>query len=107
LYSNGDLIQRIPGEYIAIHHDMNYTEDKGHDRLNLNVITPTDGDKVTIPCETVIDIPFWFRYKNPIPMCCIQHDQLEIRVQLRPETDVIYNNENESNQITNIQMNMY
>ncbi|ADQ91248.1 hypothetical protein BpV2_081 [Bathycoccus sp. RCC1105 virus BpV2] len=99
LIIGGEVIQRVPSDFLAIYSDNYVTQTKQHNLAKLIGKPPLEfsGTKVsnqvighylgnaTSDTKYFIDIPFYF-YNNPelaIPLCAINHQEIEIVIKFR------------------------
>jgi hypothetical protein len=102
----GQVIQRIPSDFLAIYSDNYVTQTKQHNLAKLIGKpplelsgTPASNNNIlgylgfaTSSQKYFVDIPFYF-YNNPelaVPLCAITGQELEIVIKLRDVTDCIY-----------------
>ena len=107
LLIGGQVIQRIPRDFLAIYSDNYITQTKQHNLAKLIGKPPLElsGTQVkdlsiigylgnaTSSKKYFVDIPFYF-YNNPelaIPLCAITEQEIEIVIKLRNVQDCIYN----------------
>jgi len=106
LVIGGEVIQRVPSDFLAIYSDNYVTQTKQH---NLDKLigkpplefsgTPVTNNSIlgylgyaTSDTKYFIDIPFYF-YNTPelaIPLCAITEQEVEIVIKLRDVKDCIY-----------------
>ena len=106
LLIGGQVVQRIPSDFLAIYSDNYVTQTKQH---NLDKLigkpplelsgTPVSNNDIlgylgfaTSNQKYFVDIPFYF-YNNPelaIPLCAITGQEIEIVIKLRNVKDCIY-----------------
>jgi hypothetical protein len=101
----GEVIQRIPSDYLQIYseHNVTQTKQKALEKLIGKYSLRTSAVPVANPTiigflgpstseqEYFIDIPFYF-YNNPklaIPLCAITKQEIEVEIKLRDYTQVI------------------
>ena len=87
--SDGDIVDRVDGEWIAIAHDLERDQDENvaRDFLDYNIA----GGPIVIPnipgseLRIVIDLPFWFRggVSRGIPLVALESARQESRVKPR------------------------
>ena len=102
----GQVIQRIPSDFLAIYSDNYVTQTKQHNLAKLIGKpplelsgTPASNNNIlgylgfaTSSQKYFVDIPFYF-YNNPelaVPLCAITEQELEIVIKLRDVKDCIY-----------------
>jgi hypothetical protein len=102
----GQVIQRIPSDFLAIYSDNYVTQTKQHNLAKLIGKpplefsgTPASNNNIlgylgfaTSSQKYFIDIPFYF-YNNPelaVPLCAITGQEIEIVIKLRDVKDCIY-----------------
>tara|TARA_B000000557_G_scaffold255099_1_gene245899 strand:+ start:2743 stop:4077 length:1335 start_codon:yes stop_codon:yes gene_type:complete len=107
LLIGGQVIQRIPRDFLAIYSDNYISQTKQHNLSKLVGKPPLElsGTQVkdlsiigylgnaTSSNKYFVDIPFYF-YNNPelaIPICAITEQEIEIVIKLRDVQDCIYN----------------
>jgi hypothetical protein len=107
LLIGGQVIQRIPRDFLAIYSDNYITQTKQYNLSKLIGKPPLElsGTQVkdlsiigylgnaTSSKKYFVDIPFYF-YNNPelaIPVCAITEQEIEIVIKLRNVQDCIYN----------------
>jgi hypothetical protein len=91
LVIGGQVIEKITGEYIYLHQQLHNTNDDTTQTLYFlnghgNFLTYT-GDYTYY-----LDLPFYF-YRNPslaIPTCALTKQQVEVRIKLRPLSELIF-----------------
>lgn len=87
--SDGDIIDKVDGEWIALSHDMErtYDENIGRDILDLNVVEDPVTGKYTFDTtkSIIVDLPFWFRggISRGMPICGLEHGRHEIHIKTR------------------------
>src|SRR6056300_586963 len=106
LVIGGEVIQRIPSDFLAIYSDNYVTQTKQHNLAKLIGKPPLElsGTNVrqrkiagylglaTSDTKYFVDIPFYF-YNNPelaVPLCAITGQEIEIVIKLRDVKDCIY-----------------
>ena len=102
----GQVIQRIPSDFLAIYSDNYVTQTKQHNLAKLIGKpplefsgTPASNNNIlgylgfaTSSQKYFVDIPFYF-YNNPelaVPLCAITGQEIEIVIKLRDVKDCIY-----------------
>jgi len=102
----GEIIQRIPSDYLAIYSDNYITQTKQHNLSKLIGKPPLElsGTSVatvqiagylglaTSDTKYFVDIPFYF-YNNPelaIPLCAIHNQEVEVIIKLRDLKDCVW-----------------
>lgn len=91
LFIGGQPIEKITGEYIYIHQQLHNTNDDTDQTLYFlnghgNFLSYTG------TYTYFLDLPFYF-YRNPslaIPTCALTKQLVEVRVKLRPLSELIY-----------------
>ena len=91
LLIGGQTIEKITGEYIYIHQQLHNTDDDIDQTL---YFLNSHGNRIVYTTEYTyfMDLPFYF-YRNPnlaIPTCALTKQLVEVRLKLRPLTDLIY-----------------
>lgn len=101
----GEVIQRIPSDYLQIYseHNVTQTKQKALEKLIGKYSFRTSAVPVSDPSiigflgpstteeEYFVDLPFYF-YDNPelaIPLCAITKQEIEVEIKLRDYTQVI------------------
>jgi|TARA_B000000477_G_scaffold816_1_gene834 hypothetical protein len=101
----GEVVQRIPSDYLQIYseHNVTQTKQKALEKLIGKYSLRTSAVAVANPSiigflgsstteeEYFVDIPFYF-YNNPelaIPLCAITKQEIEIEIKLRDHSQVI------------------
>jgi hypothetical protein len=92
LYIGGQLIEKITGEYIYIHQQLNNTNDDIEQTL---YFLNGHGNYLSYTGEYTyfIDLPFYF-YRNPslaIPTCALTKQIIEIKIKTRPLDQLVRN----------------
>jgi hypothetical protein len=102
----GQVIQRIPSDFLAIYSDNYVTQTKQHNLAKLIGKPPLELSGTPVSNNDIlgylgfatssqkyfVDIPFYF-YNNPelaVPLCAITEQELEIVIKLRDVKDCIY-----------------
>lgn len=102
----GQVIQRIPSDFLAIYSDNYVTQTKQHNLAKLIGKPPLEfsGTQVssvqiagylglaTSDTKYFVDIPFYF-YNNPelaVPLCAITNQEIEIVIKLRDLKDCVW-----------------
>lgn len=102
----GQVIQRIPSDFLAIYSDNYVTQTKQHNLAKLTGKPPLELSGTPVSNNNIlgylgfatssqkyfVDIPFYF-YNNPelaVPLCAITEQELEIAIKLRDVKDCIY-----------------
>lgn len=91
LVIGGQLIERITGEYIYLHQQLNNTNDDIEQTL---YFLNGHGNILSYQGQYTyfLDLPFYF-YRNPtlaIPTCALTKQLVEVRIKTRPLTELIY-----------------
>lgn len=103
----GEVIQRVPSDYLQIYseHNVTQTKQKALEKLIGKYSFRTSAVPVSDPSiigflgpstteeEYFVDLPFYF-YDNPelaIPLCAITKQEIEVEIKLRDYTQVILN----------------
>ena len=106
LVIGGEVIQRVPSDFLAIYSDNYVTQTKQHNLAKLIGKPPLEFSGTPVSNNSIlgylgyatsdtkyfIDIPFYF-YNNPelaIPLCAINHQEIEVVIKLRDVKDCIY-----------------
>ena len=101
----GEVIQRVPSDYLQIYseHNVTQTKQKALEKLIGKYSFRTSAVPVSDPSiigflgpstteeEYFVDLPFYF-YDNPelaIPLCAITEQEIEVEIKLRDYTQVI------------------
>ena len=101
----GEVIQRVPSDYLQIYSEHNVTQTKqkalekliGKYSLRTSAVPVSDPSIIgflgpsTTEEEYFVDLPFYF-YGNPelaIPLCAITEQEIEVEIKLRDYTQVI------------------
>jgi hypothetical protein len=115
LVIGGEVIQRVPSDFLAIYSDNYVTQTKQHNLAKLvgkpplelsgtEVMTTTIGHylgNATSNTKYFVDIPFYF-YNNPelaIPLCAINQQEIEIIIKLRDVDDCIHSVRSDSSYV--------
>jgi hypothetical protein len=102
----GEIIQRIPSDYLAIYSDNYITQTKQHNLSKLIGKPPLELSGTTVATVQIagylglatsdtkyfVDIPFYF-YNNPelaIPLCAIYNQEVEVIIKLRDLKDCVW-----------------
>jgi hypothetical protein len=102
----GQVIQRIPSDFLAIYSDNYVTQTKQHNLAKLIGKPPLEFSGTPVSNNDIlgylgfatsnqkyfVDIPFYF-YNNPelaVPLCAITGQEIEIIIKLRDVKDCIY-----------------
>ena len=91
LVIGGQIIERITGEYIYLHQQLNNTNDDIEQTL---YFLNGHGNILSYQGQYTyfLDLPFYF-YRNPtlaIPTCALTKQPVEVRIKTRPLTELIY-----------------
>ena len=106
LIIGGEVIQRVPSDFLAIYSDNYVTQTKQHNLAKLVGKPPLEFSGTPVVNNSIlgylgyatsdtkyfIDIPFYF-YNTPelaIPLCAISKQEVEIIIKLRDAKDCIY-----------------
>ena len=106
LVIGGEIIQRVPSDFLAIYSDNYVTQTKQHNLAKLVGKPPLEFSGTPVVNNSIVgylgyatsdtkyfvDIPFYF-YNNPelaIPLCAITQQEVEIIIKLRDAKDCIY-----------------
>lgn len=106
LVIGGEVIQRVPSDFLAIYSDNYVTQTKQHNLAKLIGKPPLEFSGTPVSDNSIlgylgyatsdtkyyVDIPFYF-YNNPelaIPLCAITQQEVEIVIKLRDAKDCIY-----------------
>jgi hypothetical protein len=106
LVIGGEVIQRVPSDFLAIYSDNYVTQTKQHNLAKLVGKPPLEFSGTPVVNNSIlgylgyatsdtkyfIDIPFYF-YNTPelaIPLCAISKQEVEIIIKLRDAKDCIY-----------------
>lgn len=91
LYIGGQLIEKITGEYIYMHQQLNNTDDD----INQSVYFLTGHNRLLSYQDEYtyfLDLPFYF-YRNPtlaIPTCALTKQVVEVKIKTRPLSELLY-----------------
>ena len=106
LIIGGEVIQRVPSDFLAIYSDNYVTQTKQHNLAKLIGKPPLEFSGTPVTNNSIlgylgyatsdtkyfVDIPFYF-YNTPelaIPLCAITQQEVEIIIKLRDAKDCIY-----------------
>ena len=106
LVIGGEVIQRVPSDFLAIYSDNYVTQTKQHNLAKLVGKPPLEFSGTPVVNNSIlgylgyatsdtkyfVDIPFYF-YNNPelaIPLCAISKQEIEVVIKLRDAKDCIY-----------------
>jgi len=106
LVIGGEVIQRVPSDFLAIYSDNYVTQTKQHNLAKLVGKPPLEFSGTPVSDNSIlgylgyatsdtkyyVDIPFYF-YNNPelaIPLCAISKQEIEVVIKLRDAKDCIY-----------------
>src|SRR5210317_102672 len=106
LVIGGEVIQRVPSDFLAIYSDNYVTQTKQHNLAKLIGKPPLEFSGTPVTNNSIlgylgyatsdakyfVDIPFYF-YNNPelaVPLCAINQQEIEIIIKLRDVKDCIY-----------------
>jgi hypothetical protein len=106
LVIGGEVIQRVPSDFLAIYSDNYVTQTKQHNLAKLIGKPPLEFSGTPVTNNSIlgylgyatsdtkyfVDIPFYF-YNNlelAVPLCAINQQEIEIIIKLRDVKDCIY-----------------
>ena len=107
LMIGGQLIQRVPRDWLQIYSEQYLTQTKQSNLSKLIGKSPeessgktvsdssVDGylDKATTSQKFIVDIPFYFHnnMELALPLCALKHQECEIEIKLSEKKDCLYN----------------
>lgn len=106
LIIGGQLIQRVPRDWLQIYSEQYLTQTKQNNLSKLigksseesSGKTVSDAsidgylDKATTPQKFIVDIPFYFHnnIELALPLCALKHQECEIEIKLSEKKDCLY-----------------
>ena len=106
LIIGGQLIQRVPRDWLQIYSEQYLTQTKQNNLSKLIGKSPEESsgkavsdasidgylDKATISQKFIVDIPFYFHnnIELALPLCALKHQECEIEIKLSEKKDCLY-----------------